>query len=49
MAMCQRLRVNGKTYHAVVLFTLLCGAQTWTVYTLQMKKHYAFMIQHLRL
>ena len=42
------MRVKGKIYRAIVLFTLLCGAETWTVYRQQVKKLHAFMMRHLR-
>ena len=43
------MQVNGKIYHAIVLFTLLFpyGAEAWTVYRRQVKKLHAFMMQHL--
>ena len=54
--LCQRLwntqnvslRVKGKIYRAIVLSTLLYGAEAWTVYRRQVKKLHAFMMQHLR-
>ena len=42
------MRVKGKTYRAIVLSTLLCGADAWTVYIRQVKNLHAFMIRHLR-
>ena len=30
------MRVKGKTYRAIVLSTLLCGAEAWTVYKLRL-------------
>ena len=42
------MRVKGKMYRAVVLSTLLYGAETWTVYKRQVKKLHAFMMRHLR-
>ena len=42
------MRVKGKIYRAVVLSTLLYGAQAWTVYRRQVKKLHAFMMRHLR-
>ena len=49
--LCQRLwnnyhvsmRVKGKIYRAIVLSTLLYGAEAWTVYRRQMEKLPAFM------
>ena len=54
--LCQRLwnnhhvsmRVKGKIYRAIVLSTLLYGAEAWTVYRRQAKKLHAFMTRHLR-
>jgi len=40
--------VKGNIYHAVVLSTLLCGDEAWTVYRRQVKKLHAFMMQHRR-
>ena len=40
--------VKGKIYRAIVLSTLLYGAETWTVYRRQVKKLHAFMMRHLR-
>ena len=53
--LCQRLwnnhhvstRVKGKIYRAIVLSTLLYGAEAWTVYRRQVKKLHAFMMRHL--
>ena len=42
------MRVKGKIYRAIVLSTLLYGAEAWTVYRRQVKKLHAFMILHLR-
>ena len=42
------MRVKGKIYRAIVLSTLLCGAEAWTVYRRQLKKLHAFMMRHLR-
>ena len=42
------MRVKGKIYRAIVLSTLLCGAEAWTVYRRQVKKLHAFMMRHLR-
>ena len=41
------IRVKGKIYRAIILFTLLYGAETWTVYTRHVKKLNAFMMRHL--
>ena len=35
------MRVKGKIYRAIVLFTLLYGAEAWTVYRRQVKNLYA--------
>ena len=40
------MRVKGKIYRAIVLSTLLYGAEAWTVYIRQVKKLHAFMIDH---
>jgi hypothetical protein len=40
-------RVKGKVYRAIVLSTLLYGAEAWTVYRCQVKKLHAFMMRHL--
>ena len=42
------LKVKGKVYRAVVLSTLLYGAETWTVYRTQDKNLHAYMMRHLR-
>ena len=42
------MRVKGKIYRAIVLSTLLYGAEAWTVYIRQVKKLHAFMLRHLR-
>ena len=42
------IRVKCKVYRAVVLTTLLYGAETWTVYRTQVKKLHAFMMRQLR-
>ena len=42
------IRVKGKIYRAIVLPTLLYGAETWTVYRRYVKKLHAFMMRHLR-
>ena len=42
------MRVKGNIYHAIVLSTLLYGAEAWTVYRRQGKKLHAFMMRHLR-
>lgn len=41
-------RVKCKIYRAIVLSTLLYGAESWTLYTSQVKKLHAFMMRHLR-
>lgn len=41
-------RVKCKTYRAIVLSTLLYGAESWTLYRSQVKKLHAFMMRHLR-
>ena len=42
------LRVKFKVYKAIVLSTLLYGAETWTVYRTHVKKLNAYMMRHLR-
>ena len=42
------MRVKGKIYRAIVLSTLLYGAEAWTVYRRHVKKLHAFMMRHLR-
>ena len=42
------IRVKGKIYRAIMLSTLLYGAETWTVYRRHVKKLHAFMMRHLR-
>ena len=42
------MRVKGKMYRAIVLSTLLYGAEAWTVYRRQVNKVHAFMMRHLR-
>ena len=42
------MRVKGKIYRAIVLSTLLYGAEAWTVYIRQMIKLHDFMMRHLR-
>ena len=42
------MRVKGKIYRAIVLSTLLYGAEAWTVYRRQMKQLHAFMMRHMR-
>jgi len=41
-------RVKGKINRAVVLSSLLYGAETWTVYRSQVNKRHAFMMRRLR-
>ena len=40
--------VQGNIYRAIELSTLLYGAEAWTLCRRQVKKHHAFMMQHLR-
>ena len=42
------MQVKGKIYRAIVLSTLLYGAEVWTVYRHQVKKLHAFMMRYLR-
>ncbi|XP_068673013.1 uncharacterized protein [Montipora foliosa] len=42
------IRVKCKVYRAVVLSTLLHGAETWTIYRAQVKKLHAVMMRQLR-
>ena len=42
------IRVKVKIYRAIILSTLLYGAETWTVYRRHVKKLHAFMMIHLR-
>ena len=42
------MRVKDKLYRAIVLSTLLYGAEGWTMYRRQVKKLHAFMMRHLR-
>ncbi len=42
------MKVKGKIYRAVVISTLLYGAESWTVYRRHVKKLHAFMMRHLR-
>ena len=42
------MRVKGKIYRAIVLSTLLSGAEAWTMYRRQVKKLHAFTMRHLR-
>ena len=41
-------KVKDKIYRAVVVSTLLYGAESWTVYRRQVKKLHVFMMRHLR-
>ena len=41
-------RVKGKIYRAIVISTLLYGAESWTLYTSQVHKLHAFMMRRLR-
>ena len=42
------IRVEGKIYGAIILFTLLYGADAWTVYRRHVKKLHAIIVRHLR-
>ena len=42
------MRVKGKMYRAIVLSTLLYGAEAWILCKRQVKKLHAFMMRHLR-
>ena len=42
------IRVKCKVYRATVLATLLHGAETWTVYRVQVKKLHVYMMRHLQ-
>ena len=42
------MRVKSKIHRAIVLSTLLYGAEAWTVYRRQVKQLHAFMMRHLR-
>ena len=42
------MRVKSNIYRAIVLSTLLYGADAWTVYRRQVKKQHPFMMRHLR-
>ena len=42
------IRVKGEIYRAIMLSTLLYGADTWTVCRRHVKKLHAFMMRHLR-
>ena len=42
------IRVKGKIYRAIIMSTLLYGAETWTVYRRHVKKLHAFMMRQLR-
>ena len=42
------MRVKGKIYRAIVLSTLLYGAEAWAVYRRQVKNLHAFMMRDLR-
>ena len=41
-------RVKGQIYRAIILSTLLYGAETWTVYRRHVKKLHTFMMRLLR-
>ena len=40
------IRVKGKIYRAIILSTLLYGAETWTVYKRHVKRLHAFKLRH---
>ena len=42
------MRVKNNIYRAIVLSTLLYGADAWTMYRRQVKKLHVFMMRHLR-
>ena len=42
------IKIKCQVYRAVVLSTLLYGAETWTIYRAQVKKLHAFMMRQLR-
>jgi len=42
------LRVKCQVYKAIVLSTLLYGAETWTIYKTQVKKLNSYIMRHLR-
>lgn len=42
------IRTKCSAYRAVVISTLLYGAETWTIYRSQVKKLHAFMMRQLR-
>ena len=42
------IRVKGNIYRAIILSTLLYGAETWTVYRRHVKKLHAFTMRHMR-
>ena len=42
------IRAKCKVYRAVVLSTLLYGAEVWTIYRTQVKKLHAYMMRQLR-
>ena len=42
------IKVKCQVYRAVILSTLLYGAETWTIYRAQVKKLHAFMMRQLR-
>ncbi len=43
-----RAKVKCRVYVAVVISTLLYGAESWTIYKAQVKKLHVFMMRHLR-
>ena len=42
------IRTKCKVYRAIVIATLLYGAETWTLYRRQIKKLHVFMMRQLR-
>ena len=42
------IKVKCKVYRAIVLSTLLYGAESWAIYRAQLKKVHAYMIRQLR-
>ena len=41
------IRVKGRIYRAIMMSTLLYGAETWTVYKRHVKRLHAFMMRHM--
>ena len=42
------IRAKCKDYRAIVLSTLLYGAETWIIYRAQVNKPHAYMMRRLR-